>query len=846
MAGFGWRRVRYALDLWASYAAAALRALAKHKTYAIINLAGLVLGLAASLIILIHVRYENSYDAALPGADRAFQLQQWSRGGEGQEPGGQQMTSFISGARLREFPQLDRVVYVGRGQPVILQNGEATTSEHFVYVDGPLFDIVQLPFLRGDRGTALAAPGSIVLTRSESMRRFGTLDAVGRTLTLVAGGRSTDYRITGIVEDPPRNSHLALSVIARADFVSLYGGQVPFLTRWMPKNGWVYARVRPGADVAEIARQMPAWERRNIPDEMLGGERVNAGDDTDWRLVNIRDVHLGEAQGGAMTPGNDRATIAALAAVGALILAMAAVNFINLATARAGRRAREVALRKLLGATRRQLIAQFLTESLLLVGAAMLLALGLVELLLPHVNAFLDADMRFTYFGAEGLIGPIVLLVLLVGGLGGLYPALYLSRFQPGLVLKANQSAAEGPGSGRLRNLLVIGQFAVSIGLIVCTAIINAQSQYARTVDPGYRRDGLLQIANVNRRALQPLAETLLREIGQAEGVVSGGRSTIGVNTFGMENMTVTAPGAARSVEFELYRVDLGFFATMGIAPVAGRIFAEGRGMDDSTVADSSYEAAAAMARRGYNAVINEAAARLIGYSDPRQAVGRTLLADDGDVEAVGRTPVTIIGVVGNSRFRSIRDPLAPMIFLQDRVQPGWLLVRYRGAPDAVRARIGQLWKRIAPDVPFEAELAEDVVNKLYAPEAARAGIFAAFALLAVAIACLGLYGLAAFTAERRTREIGIRKVLGARTRDIVALLVWQFGRLVLIANLIAWPVAWWAMRGWLNGFDLRIALDPLPFAAAAALALAVAALTVIGHALKVARTHPVHALRYE
>jgi putative ABC transport system permease protein len=848
MAGFGWRRTSFALDLWASYAAAALRALAKHKTYAIINLAGLVLGLAASLIILIHVRYETSYDADLPGAERAFQLQQYSEGGEGQEPGGQQMTSFISGARLREFPQLDRVVYVGKGQPVILQNGEATTSEHFVYVDGPLFDIVQLPFLRGDRGTALAAPGSIVLTGSEAMRRFGTLDAVGRTLTLVAGGRSTDYRITGIVADPPRHSHLALSVIARADFVSLYGGQVPFLTQWMPKNGWVYARLRPGADVAEIARQMPAWERRNIPDEMLGGERVNAGDGTDWRLLNIAEVHLGEAQGGAMTPGNDRATIAALAAVGALILAMAAVNFINLATARAGQRAREVALRKLLGATRRQLIAQFLTESLLLVGVAMLLALGLVELLLPHVNAFLDADMGFTYFGAQGLIVPIVLLVLLVGGLGGLYPALYLSRFQPGSVLKANGSAGESPGSGRLRNLLVVGQFAVSIGLIVCTAIIYAQSQYARSVDPGYRRDGILQIANFNRRALQPVAETLLREIGQTEGIVSVGRSTIGVNTFGMENVTVTAPGAPRSVEFELYRVDLGFFRTMGIASVAGRVFVEGRGMDDSTVAGfpPTDAAVAAMARRGYNAVINELAARRLGFADPRQAVGRTLLADDGDVEAVGRTPVTIVGVVGNSRFRSIRDPLAPMIFVQDRVQPGWLLVRYRGAPGPVRERIGRLWKRIAPDVPFEAEFAEDVVEKLYAPEAARAAIFAAFALLAVAIACLGLYGLAAFTAERRTKEIGIRKVLGARTRDIVALLVWQFGRLVLIANLIAWPVAWWAMRGWLDGFDLRIALDPLPFAAAAMLALAVAAMTVIGHAFRVARTHPIHALRYE
>jgi putative ABC transport system permease protein len=837
---------RGSAGLWASYLAVGLRSLARHKTYALINLAGLALGLAAALTILIYVRYETGYDSSLPGAERAFQLQQWNNAdpATGAPEAGQQMTSYVSGARLREFPQLDRVVYVGKAQPAILQNGEASVSEHVVYVDGPLFDILPIPFLRGDRRTALAAPGAIVLTRAEAMRRFGTLDAVGRTLTLVVGGQPTDYRITGVIEDPPRNSHLALSIVARVDFVTLMGGQAPFLTQWMPKNGWVYARLRPGADAGEIMRQMPAWERRNIPDQMLGGERSNPGENADWRLVNVRDIHLGEGNG--MRPVNDRATIAALALVGALILAMAVINFVNLATARAGQRAREVALRKVLGARRRQLIAQFLGESLLLTVLAMLVALGLTELGLPYVNAFLDADMAIAYFGRGGLLLPAVLLVLLVGGLGGLYPAFYLSRFQPAKVLKANRAAAEGEGSGRLRNLLVVGQFAVSIGLIICTAIIHAQTRYAMSVDPGYRRDGILQIANVNRAALLPVVDTLLREIAQIEGVTALGRSTIGVNTWGMENMTVTAPGAARSVEFELYRVDPAFFPTMGIAPVAGRNFIAGRAMDDSSVESDSDAAVAAMARRGYNIVINRQAARQLGFADPRRAVGRTLLADDGDVEAVGRTPVTIVGVVENSRFRSIRDPLAGTIYAYDRFQPGWLVVRYTGAPAAVRARIERLWKRIAPDVPFEAQFSDDIVHDLYAPEAARAAIFAAFALLAVVIACLGLFGLAAFTAERRTKEIGIRKVLGARTRDIVRLLVWQFGRLALIANLIAWPVAWWAMRSWLNGFDLRIGLDPLLFAGAGALALAIAVGTVMSHALKVARTHPIHALRYE
>ena len=239
--------------MWRHYLRAGWASLARSKAYSLINLIGLSLGLAASLIILLHVRYELSYDSWLPEADRAFVLQQWVTGSDDPNviPGTQPMTSYVSGERLRQFPQLDRVVYVGNGQPIILQNGEATTSEDFVYVNGPLFDILQVEFLRGDRASALSAPGRLVLTRSEALRRFGTIDVVGRTLTLVSAGVATDYRISGVVQDVPRNSHLALSIVARADIVSLYGGpNTPFLTEWMPKNGWVYARLRPGADSA--------------------------------------------------------------------------------------------------------------------------------------------------------------------------------------------------------------------------------------------------------------------------------------------------------------------------------------------------------------------------------------------------------------------------------------------------------------------------------------------------------------------------------------------------------------------------------------------------------------------
>ncbi len=836
--------------MWRNYLVTGFRSLVRSRTYAVINVAGLAIGLAACLMVLLYVRNELNYDGRLPDAARTFQLQQWvSPGAQTLYGGGTQMTSYISGQRLRDFPQVEQVVYVGKVQPVILQNGQGTVSENFVYVDGPLFDVLRLPFLRGDPGTALNAPGRMVLTRTEALRRFGTIDVVGRTLGIVTGRGATDYQITGIVEDPPRDSHLALSVVARVDFPTLYGSpNAPFLTQWMPKNGWVYARLRAGADVAEIMRQMPAWERRNIPDEVSGGQRTNPGTNIDWRLVNVRDVHLGDA-GDGMRPINDRGTILALSIVGLLILALAVVNFVNLSTARASQRAREVSLRKVLGASRRQLVVQFLGESLLVTALATVIALALVELLLPPVNAFVDAELSLHYTGEGGLLLPIIGLVLLVGGAGGLYPAFVLSRFRPASVLKANQSAAEASGTGRLRNILVVTQFAVSIGLIICTSVIYAQTAFARTVDPGYHRDGILQIGNIYRSAMRPVRERMLREIAAVEGVTSVGQSTIGVATWGMENMVVTAPGATEGVEFELHRVDTGFFRTMGVPVLAGRGFAERQAMDDSTVppdAEDQDAAVAAMAHRGYNVVLNARAARQLGFSDPGQAIGRTLMADDGDVETVGRTPVTVIGVVGDSRFRSIRDPVAPTIFLYDRFQPSWLLVRYSGNPAAVRERIEAVWKRIAPQVPFEAQFSDDIIRQLYNGEETRGIVFAVFAGLAILVASLGLFGLAAFAAERRTREIGIRKVFGATVRDIVKLLAWQFSKPVVIANLLAWPVAWWVMRDWLNGFDARVNLGPEPFVLAGLVALVIAVGTVAGHAIRVARANPIVALRYE
>jgi putative ABC transport system permease protein len=842
--------------MWRNYMTVGVRALIKNKTYAFINIFGLGVGLAACLMLLLYVRYETTYDQFLPNAENTYQFQTHYQDKQTGRVGDLQMASYVTEQRLRnDFPQIDRSVYALGSAPVIRRGAEALSTEKVLLVNNLFFDVLQFPFAQGDPRTALSQANTAVLTQSEARRVFGTENVLGRTLTMISRGRTIDYRVTGVVRDLPRNSHVRFTIVARIDIASWFSDSPNFLTCWGCQSGWVYFTLRPGADPAAIQAALPAWERRNIPTEHVGQLSYNPGDEEDWRVTNIRDVHLGPAQDSGMTPGNDWTSIYTFTIIAFLILGMACVNFTNLATARASQRAREVALRKVLGANRQQLITQFLGESVLIAAIAMLLALALVELLLPALGAFLDADLQMTYFGWSGMLLPIVGLTLLVGAAGGVYPAFYLSRFQPAQVLKANKSSAEAEGSGLLRSILVVAQFSVSIGLIICTAVVYAQTVYARTVDPGYHRDGLIQIENLGRRQLAERADTITQEMARVPGVVSVGRSGIGVATDNNNNTGVMLPGSTVPINIGNYSVDVDFFRTMGIQLLAGRLFDPNRPGDDSTIptGGDGPEALArtnaletAIAARGVNVVINELAAQRMGFHTPQEAVGKTIMVGYFDPED-GLVPTHIIGVVRDSRFRSIREPVDPIIFRLDRGFATTLLVRYDATnPQQARNAIEQAWKRLVPDVPYDGVFSEDKVAELYTAEEARAKAFAGFAILAVIVACLGLFGLAAFTAERRTKEIGIRKVLGARTRDIIRLLAWQFAKPVLIASLFGSAVAWLVMSHWLHQFDTYIDMGVTPFVGASLLALAIAIGTIAGHAFKVARANPILALRYE
>ena len=829
--------------MWRNYWTVAVRALAKSKTYSVINIAGLAIGMAACILILLYIRYERSYDSWIPDVENTYQFQTYGKNPDDGQEFNFRLASYVTKDRIKkDYPQIVSAAYLQDNGPVLLKDGQASSTEEYLFTDDDFLKVVSLPLVAG---TTLNAPQTAVITQREAVKQYGTDQVIGKTITVISRGIKRDFKINGVLKDLPKNSHIKVNAIMRLDYQAFNATNPQFLTCWGCQSGWVYFKVRPGSDVKAMEAQLPAWEKRNIPDEPIGDINYNPGSDQDWRMVNLRDVHLGIAQEGAQTPGNDKRTITTFAIIALLILGMAVVNFTNLATARASQRAREVALRKVLGATRKQLIVQFVAESILISGVSMLLALALVELLVKPFAAFLDSDIALHYLGSDGVLLPAIVLSLLVGILSGLYPAFFLSRFQPAQVLKANRSAAETPGSGRLRTALVVLQFAVSIGLIICTAVIYGQTVYARSVDPGYKRDHILQVEELSRAQLWPLAERIVEQAKRIPGVTSASLADIGVNTDNNNNAFIVPPGK-KQVLIGQYNVGAGYLDAMGLKLLAGRWFDANRPADDST---SPYppqpEVDKALAARGLNVVVNEYAVRRLGFASPQDAVGKVVR---GDVvcQDCGLVNITIIGVVGDSRFRTVRTPIEPILFKKVTAGPSWMVVRYNGDPQAVKSALERQWKQTTNEVPFSAKFSEDVIGEAYKKEDARAQMFAAFSVLAVIIGCLGLFGLAAFTAERRTKEIGIRKVLGARTRDIVRLLVWQFSRPVIIANIIAWPIAWWLMRDWLNGFDQRISLTPLPFLIAAAVALGIAIATVVGHAVKVARSNPIHALRYE
>jgi len=834
-----------------NYWTVAVRALAKSKTYSIINIAGLAIGMAACVALLLYVRYENSYDRWLPHAERTYQLQT-RNAGAGLEPYFMQQAPYrLPWEMKKDFAQVEAAASVFVRSPVVKIDGVPSIVEDAWVADPTLFNVLSLPFAVGDPATAFRQSGSVVLTEAEAARLFRGEPAMGKMMTVSLGGKDYAMRVTGILRDLPDATHLKVPMIVRLDR-SYYADQAFIFEYWTGGTGYSYVRLKPGSDAAGINAALPAFEKRHMPRNDVGVGGPDAATNFEFSLANVRDVHLGKAQQFSMTPGNDPRRIATFAIIAALLLGISCINFVNLSTARSTLRAREVALRKVVGAKRRQLILQFLVESVGIATIGMIAAMTLVEIISILARPYIGPALSFSYFGAGGIFVEVVGITLLVGILSGFYPAIILSSFRPGAILKANKSAQGGPGSGRLRNTLVVGQFAVSIGLIVCTAVIYAQTAFLLGRDPGFQKDGLVVLDSIYRSQIdEPTRRTLTERLAKLPTVTNVVRANAAPPYENKSARTFQRPGRAPQLIGDYY-VSPGYFAALGTRMIAGRELVPSVAKDE--VMPVPYEAATPaeasaqqdFIRRGLNIVINEAGAREFGWSRPEQAVGQTIRADLISTDA-GPIPATIVGVAQDAHLRSAREQVEPAIFINNPTEFNVVVARFNGDDPAglIRA-IDREWRSMIRDVPLQTRFVDADIAELYKRDIVEGQMFGLFAALTTLVGALGLFGLAAFTTERRTKEIGIRKVFGATVADIVKLLAWQFSKPVVLANIIAWPAAWWLMRDWLNGFDERIALTPVPFVMAGAIALVIALGTIASHAFRVARASPIVALRYE
>ncbi len=825
-----------------NYLTVAFRNLIKNRLYTAINIFGLAVGLASCILILLYVRHETSYDEWFPNADRIYQVH--SRFDiPGREPfaAGQAPGPTMS-AMLKDFSEIEAAVRLTEVRPVITR-GSDVFREDVAFADPSLFQVLDFPLVSGDKATALADVSSVIISEAMAQKYFGLVSALGQTLPMATDwGLKRDYRVTGVFKDLPTNTHLDIKMIAPIN-PSDFEKRPWVLEQWTSLNTSLYLKLKPGANADNISRALPEWEKRVIPGISFGGKDISIADYITIGLMNLTDVHLHGERSNVDRPPGDLRAIAAFTVVAAMILLIACINFTNLATARASQRAREVALRKVLGARRSQLVFQFLSESLLLSVIAFALALVFVYAALPVYNTVLQRQLGLNFLAGDMLVPMMAVLIVFVGLAAGLYPALYLSGFRPARILKANKSAA-AEGSGRLRAGLVVVQFAISIGLLVCTTVIYTQTVYARNMNPGFDRTGLLIVRAPYGDEYKGLRATLAAEAAKLQGVTAVTLSGDLPTDNGTNNNIFEIPGKPSPTPILLSNrtVDYNFFDAYKVPLLAGRYFEEGRGGDDYTGTDDDKVA------RGGNIIINEAALSRLGLGSPQEAIGKQFYQGVGNAsDGARQATVTVVGVVANIMYRSARDPIEPTAYERDEEDLHAVSLRTDEASGpAVNAAMEKIWRELAPQLPYRSDFMEARIAAQYEQEEAEATMFAAFSALAIIIGALGLYGLALFSAERRTKEIGIRKVLGAKVKDVVRLLVLDFSKPVIVANLIAWPVAWWAMRDWLNGFEQRIDLNPMVFATSGFLALLVAWITVGSHAFKAAQENPIRALRYE
>jgi putative ABC transport system permease protein len=809
-----------------NYLAAAFRNLLRNRLYALISVGGLAVAFAAALLIAIFIGDEFSYDKWIPGAKDVYLVSNTATMKSGHPDISDSTPPDVAGWLRVDFPQMQAVARLWSDQRPV-RRGRIEAVEPMQWADPDIFSILPLPAVAGDLKTALARPDSVVLTRTLARKYFGTDNPVGQTL--LVDGRYP-MRVSAVLEDLPSNTHLRMTMVAsgKAPISELTRmDNMPAERRTKPWSAYTYFRLGPGVSVQPIVDRLPAFVRAHMPG--YAPEKIGAAGLT-FQITPIAGIHFRPRALSVMTPRGDLAATQSVTAIGALIVLMAGINFVNLMTARSGRRAVEVGVRKLTGAQRPHLVEQFIGEALIYAALGALIAFVLAEALLPGLNAFLGRRMAFPY----GLALPVLLgLVLLIGGLAGAYPALVMSSFRPAAVLKGG--AVQGSSSAALRQALVTFQFAVLIGLIVSTAVIWRQTAFATKESLRLDSDQMLLIA------APCVPDTFEKEVAALPGVSGAACSWMAplFNTFGV----YARSAQGQELSFYSNEIGFGFFELYGLKPLAGRFFSREYGGDSISVADDRPDRPEAV-------VINQTAMRALGFSKPADAVGKSftwthIKTPDGLFFTLH--PARIIGVVEDFPMNSIRARIEATAFYVQPDQQAYINVKLKGhdIPETLKALAG-LWRKTGHAGRPNSFFLDRVIQGRYRDVTQQGQLFGIFAGVAIFIACLGLVGLAAFATERRTKEVGVRKAVGASSFDVLKLFLWQFTMPVLWANLVAWPLAFLAMSRWLQGFAYRVPLTVWPFALAAAAAILIAWLTVLAQASRAARSRPVASLRYE
>lgn len=828
--------------MFQNYLYVAFRNLKKNILFSLINILGLAIGLAASIMIMLFVMDELSYDTFWADSDRIYRVQT-----DYNMPGREPFITVLSpgGAKVgieKYFEQdLEAIARISNLGPTAVYNGKSY-QERVFWSDPAILDILNFEVVAGDMRQALADKASMAINQSVAKKYFGDEDPIGKVIKLNAFTISRDYKVAAVYKDIPHNSALDMPALVKMD-PSDFEDVNFFLNNWYSVNHLTFLKVKQGVDVAQIENRLPAMIDANVTTTLgMGDASTKPSDLIKMNMLNIKKIQLESSGLGEMKPTGDKDNIVIFSSIAFLILMIACVNFINLSTAKASKRAKEVSLRKVLGAGRQQLMIQFLSESVLLALFGGIVALVLIEVLLPAYGSFLNKDLAFHYFNAVNL-AVFISLILFIGIVGGIYPALIISGFRPAMVLKANKSSDTG-GTVLLRNILVVFQFAVSISLIIGTLVVFSQKNFMATIDPGYNIEKLMVVSGVNRAGIRDKKQTFFEQVAKIPGVTSVTLNGDSPSDSNESNVILSVPGQAElgTIMIGNQVVDYDYFKTYEIDLLAGRTLNKNTAQD--TIRPPAQGGQASQQQQAVNILINEAAAKKIGHQTPDAAIGTVLRQDFN-----GQTRLyTVVGVVGDTIFQSRKRANRPELYQVNPQGQRSLTLRYQGSGADVQEKVRNLWTEVAPEVPFIANFVKDRVEREFRAENKMAIILAFFSALAIFVACLGLYGLASFTAEKRTKEIGIRKVMGATVVDIVRLLLWQFSKPVIVANAIAWPMMIYVMIQWLENFPYRIETSVLFIIAviASLIAVMVAWLTIGSNAAGVARKNPIQALRYE